>query len=185
MTMHKPYFEWMQLALDGELLATQQRELDAHLAECAECATRREALARVAAIFSGAPVVAPRPGFTGRFNARLKQRRSQPRPLWGVFALGLGVAGGAMLILPLGLGMVWTLAQVIGQPATTAAMFNSATAASNLAATLAGAFTAIARSLGEYALGSPVAWAGGGAAIVIVAAWFYLMRRLALQGLMS
>lgn len=31
------YADWLQLSVDGRLDATQQRSLDAHLAECAEC----------------------------------------------------------------------------------------------------------------------------------------------------
>lgn len=184
MMTHKPYFEWMQLALDGELEPARRNELAEHVTGCAECAARWEALARAEALFAAASVVAPRPGFTGRFNARLKQRRSQPRPLWGVFALGLGALGGAMLILPLGLGVLWTLVQAMGQPATAAAMFNSASAASNVAVTLLGAFAAIAKAVGEYALTAPVVWACAFTALLVVMAWFYLMRRLALQGLM-
>jgi anti-sigma factor RsiW len=174
----------MQLALDGELAPTQRTELNAHLAGCMECADRWEALSRVQALFAEAPIVAPRPGFTGRFNARLKQRRSQPRTYLGVFALGLGALGSAMLVLPLGLGMLWAVAQVIGQPAASAALFNSATAASGVAFTLMGALTAILKAVGEYALTNPVIWAGAMTAFVIVVAWLYLMRRLALQGLM-
>ncbi|MGQ0600081.1 MAG: hypothetical protein ACT4QE_00120, partial [Anaerolineales bacterium] len=155
-----------------------------HVTGCAECEARWEALARVDVLFAAAPSVAPRPGFTGRFNARLNQRRSQPRPLWGVFALGLGALGGAMLILPLGLGILWTLVQAMGQPATAAAMFNSASAASDVAVTLLGAFAAIAKAVGEYALTAPAVWVGVSAALIVVAAWIYLMRRLALQGLM-
>ncbi len=35
---HDKYIEWMSAALDGELSAGERRELDAHLAECPECA---------------------------------------------------------------------------------------------------------------------------------------------------
>ena len=174
----------MQLALDGELSFAQREELETHVAGCAECEARWGVLARVDALFTEAPLIAPRSGFTGRFNARLKQRRSQPRPLWGVFALGLGVMGGAALILPFGLSLLWTLAQALGQPATAAAVFDSASAVSNVAVTLIGAITAILRSLGEYALGAPAVWAGVMMSLIVVVAWFYLMRRLALQGLL-
>jgi anti-sigma factor RsiW len=184
MISHKPYFEWMQLALDGELEPARRNELAEHVTECAECATRWEALARVEVLFANAPIVAPRPGFTARFNARLKHHRSQPRPLWGVFALGVGALGGVMAMLPLGLGVLWTLVQVVGQPATAAAMFNSASAATGVALTFLGAFAAIAKAIGEYALTAPVAWGCAFAALLVVAAWLYLMRRLARQGLM-
>ena len=89
-----------------------------------------------------------------------------------------------MLIAPIGLGVLWALVQVLGQPATAAAMVTSASAASDVAVTLLGAFAAIAKAVGEYALITPVVWACAFAALLSVAAWLYRIRRLALQGLM-
>ena len=41
---HKNFLEWMPPALEGTLSATQQRELETHLAECAGCRARWDGL---------------------------------------------------------------------------------------------------------------------------------------------
>ena len=34
---HKPFLDWMQAALDGDIASTQRRDLAEHLAACASC----------------------------------------------------------------------------------------------------------------------------------------------------
>lgn len=180
---HKPYTEWIQLALDGDLPTEQRAELDAHLADCQSCASTWEAMARLERLFTQAPLAAPRPGFTGRFNARLKQQRSQPKALWGALALGFGAIGSAALVLPIGLSALWSLVQLVGQPATSAALFNSASTTTQVALALANALFITGRGLGEWALNTPLVWLVALGALAATAAWLYFMRRLSLQGL--
>src|SRR3972149_9010464 len=93
---HKPYLDWRHAAPDaGEarLAPDQRAQLDAHLAGCAECQSLWDVLGEADRLFEAAPMAAPRPGFTGRFKARLAQQRSRPRTVWGALALGLGAVG--------------------------------------------------------------------------------------------
>jgi predicted anti-sigma-YlaC factor YlaD len=181
---HQPFFDWMQLALDGDLKPEQHVQLDAHLLSCAQCAALWQTLAEVETLFSEAPVVSPRPGFTGRFNARLKQQHSQPRALWGVFVLGLSVVSTAAVVLPLTLGVLWPLVQLLGQPATSVALFDNASAISQTLFTVGAALWAAARALGEFAAGTPLVWLVTLGILLATALWVFAIRRLALQGLM-
>jgi anti-sigma factor RsiW len=180
---HKNYLEWMHLALDGALPAAQRAELNTHLSECAACAAAWDSLHHADRWLAHAPLAAPRPGFTGRFNARLQQRRSRPKAVWGALALGFGAVGAAALVLPAGVGLLWSLVQLAGQPATTAALFNSASAASQVVLALLNALFVTARGVGELALATPLAWALAALALAATALWFYMLRRLSLQGL--
>ncbi|MBP7691088.1 MAG: zf-HC2 domain-containing protein [Anaerolineales bacterium] len=179
---HQPYSDWMHLALEDALAAAQRAELNAHLAGCAACAAAWDGLLRVERLLAPAPVAAPRPGFTGRFTARLRQRRAHPPAIWGALTLSLGAVGAAALVLPAGVSLLWSLAQLAGQPATSAAFLESATAASGVARTLANALFITARGVGEWALLSPAVWALLLTALAATAAWFYLVRRLSLSG---
>lgn len=181
---HQPYFDWMQLALDGDLLPEQRAQLEAHLQNCARCATLWQALSEVETLFSAAPIIPPRPGFTGRFKARLKQQRSQPRALWGVFVLGLSVVGTAAIVLPLTFGLLWPLVQMLGQPATSAAVFDNASAVSQTLFTVGAALWSAARALGEFAVGTPLVWLLVLGILLATALWVFAIRRLALQGLL-
>ncbi len=181
---HQPYLDWMQLALDGDLRPEHRLQLDAHLRDCAQCATMWQTLNEVEALLSTAPLVAPRPGFTRRFTARLKAQRSPSRALWGVLALGLGVIGAAAVVLPLTLGMVWPLIQLIGQPAASAALVNNASAVSQTLLIVGAALWAAARALGEFAIGTPLVWLLILGVFLATTLWVVALRRIALQGLM-
>lgn len=182
---HQPYFDWMQLALDGELKPELRAQLEAHLQACAQCTTIWQALGEVETLLATAPIVSPRPGFTGRFNARLRQQRSQPRAWLGVLVLGFSVVGAAAIVLPLTLGLVWPLVQFIAQPATPAALFDNASAVSQTLLTVGAALWASARALGEFAVGTPLFWLLTLGVLLATALWIFTLRRLALQGLLS
>jgi anti-sigma factor RsiW len=182
---HKPYLDWMHLALDEALTARQRAELDGHLAECAACAATWDALTQVDRLFAPAALAVPRPGFSGRFSARLKQQRARPRAIWGALALGFGAVGAASVVLPLGVSLLWSLAQLVGQPAASAALLNSASATSEVGLALARALFVAALALGEWAVWSPVAWAVFLGALLVSAGWVYMLRRVSVQRMRS
>jgi anti-sigma factor RsiW len=179
---HKPYQDWMQAVLDGALAPAARRELEAHLAGCAECQGDWAALTEVQRLFKGAPMASPRAGFTGRFQARLAQRRSRPRLVWGALALGLGTVALAALVVPLGLGLIFAGLRAAQQPATAVAVAASLEAALAFIETVAGALFIAGRAVVEPAVANPLAWGAALLALAAAGVWVYVMRNLPPQG---
>ncbi len=72
---HQPFKNWL---LDEELLSReQQKELDAHLVICPECAGLKRRLDGVVHQMQTAPLVAPPSGFSQRWKASLEERKIQ------------------------------------------------------------------------------------------------------------
>ena len=180
---HRPFREWMHAVLDGAsgeaaLTPGARRELEAHLATCGECQVTWAALSEVQRLFALEPMAAPRPGFTGRFQARLAQRQARPRVIWGAVALGLGAVGAAALVVPLGLGLIVSAVRVAQQPATALALAASLSAAVEFFDTVAGALYLAVRALVETTAANPLAWAAGALALGLTVVWLVLMRNL-------
>lgn len=175
---HKPYLDWMQAALDGSLAPDQRSQLDGHLVDCGECQSVWDALVEVDRLFRAEPMAAPRAGFTGRFKARLEQRRSRPKVVWGALALGLGAVGAAALVLPVGVGLLFSFARVVQEPAATAALYSGFNATAGFARTVLEALFIAGGALVEWALVNPLMWAACVGAAAITAMWFYFIRKL-------
>ena len=181
---HKPYRDLMQAMLDGDeqtVAPTDRRALEDHLVTCASCQAAWASLSDVHRLFKAEPMIAPRPGFNGRFQARLAQRRARPRAMWGALALGLGAVAASALAVPLGLGVVFSAVSVARQPATSLALVASASAAGMFLTTLADALLLVVRALAEAILPNPLTWAVGLLALSLTAVWLYVMRRLTLE----
>jgi len=179
---HKPFQVAMQAVLDGSVTAAERHTLEAHLIACAVCQANWVALSEVHRLFKAEPMLAPRAGFNGRFKARLAQRRSRPRLIGGAVALGLGAVGLAGLVLPLGLGLLYTLVRAAQQPATTLALFAGAGAVGSLVETIVSALYVAARSVLEPALSNPLAWGGALMALALTGVWLNLMRTVLPEG---
>jgi hypothetical protein len=190
---HKPFQEWMHAVLDGDsarhpsgagpvLPAAARRDLEAHLAECGECQATWDALSEVQRLLRAEPPVAPRPGFGGRFQARLAQRRTRPRLLWGGLALGLGAVSVAALVIPVGLGVLLAGVRAAQEPATTLALLASLDATAAFAETVLGALFIAARAVLEAAATNPLTWAASLAGLALAALWVYVMRHLPQKG---
>ena len=178
---HKPYLDGMQAALDaGEarLAPDQRSQLEDHLVDCGECQSVWEALVEVDRLFKAEPMATPRPGFTGRFKARLEQRHSRPRAVGGALALGLGAVGAAALVLPVGVGLLFSAARVVQEPAATAALYSGFNTTASFARTVLDALFIAGRALVEWALVNPLMWAACVGAAAATAMWFYFMRKL-------
>ena len=176
---HKPYLEWMNAVLDGSIAPADRRALEAHLVSCANCQASWVSLSNVHRLFKAEPMAAPRPGFSGRFQARLAQRRSRPHAIWGALALGLGAVAASALVVPLGLGVIFTAVGAAEQPDTTVALLMSASAAAGFLSTLADALVLIARAVAEAILPNPLTWALAVLALGLTGVWFYMLRKLA------
>lgn len=175
---HKPYLDWMQAAFDGSLAPEQRSQLEGHLVDCGECQSVWDALIEVDRLFKTEPMAAPRPGFTGRFKARLEQRRSRPKAVWGALALGLGAVGAAALVLPVGMGLLFSFARVVQEPAATAALYSGFDATTGFAGTVIDALFIAGRALLEWALVNPLMWAASIGAAAATAMWLYFVRKL-------
>ena len=176
---HKPYFDWMNLALDAELASPQRAELNAHLASCVECQSLWDALTAAHSLLQTATFAQPRAGFPGRFKARMTQPQHPPSRLWwGVLALGFSSFGAAALILPIGLGFLFSAVRVAQQPAASAALVSGFNALTLFASAVGAALLTTAQAVALTALAQPVLWASALAALLIVVAWALTVRRL-------
>jgi anti-sigma factor RsiW len=175
---HKPYHEWMHAVLDGAIAPADRVALEAHLSTCANCQAAWASLSGVHHLFKAEPMVAPRPGFNGRFQARLAQRRSRPRAIWGALALGLGAVAASALVVPLGLGLVFSAVRAAQQPATTLALLVSASAVFVFLSTFVDALIIAVRALAETLLPNPLTWAAAVLALALTGVWLYVMRKL-------
>lgn len=179
---HKPYHEWMHAVLDGAIAPADRLALEAHLATCTHCQTAWASLSNVHRLFKAEPMVAPRPGFSGRFQARLAQRRSRPRAIWGALSLGLGAVAASALVVPLGLGLIFSVVSAAQQPTTTVALLASASAVFVFLGTLVDALVIAARALAEAFLPNPLTWAVAMLALALTGVWLYVMRKLVPEG---
>jgi anti-sigma factor RsiW len=180
--VHQPYHTWMNALLDGALAVPARAQLETHLATCRDCQARWASLSAVDRLFKAAPMAAPRGGFAGRFKARQAQRRARPRLVWGAVALGAGAVAASAVVVPLGVGLIWSLLRVAQQPATLGALNASAEASAAFANTVIDALIIAGRALLAGALDQPLAWAGAALALALTAAWLVVLRRLAPQG---
>jgi anti-sigma factor RsiW len=176
---HKPYHDWMQSLLDGALAPADRRALEEHLAGCDSCQAAWASLSNIHRLLKAEPMLAPRAGFSGRFQARLAQRRASPQARWGALALGLGAVAASALVVPLGLGTVLSAVSVARQPDTSLALVAGAAAAGSFATRLAEALLLVARALAEAILPNPLTWAACVMALSLAIVWLYVMRRLA------
>lgn len=173
---HKPYFDWMNLALDGEIDPDQRAQLDAHLTECLECVSLWDALRATNDLFTAPPVAAPRAGFTGRFKARRAQQRTQPRLMWGALALGFSSLGAAALVMPFCFRLLVSTLNVTQQPAASAALLSGLNALTHFTGTVGGALFITVQTLAAAA--PPLLWLTPLLAVGLVVAWALAVRKL-------
>ncbi len=109
---HERYIEMMSAALDGELSPAERRELDAHLAECPECATLFRELSDQSAALRSLDCDVPadlRDRIMGELPAQeaqapIRELKNRPRtetggPAWRRWA---GIAACAALVIAIG-----------------------------------------------------------------------------------
>lgn len=108
---HQPFEEW--LLADEPPSGEQAIELDEHLLDCPRCRQLESSWAEVHTLLHTSGQVAPLPGFTTRWQARLEaqqqealKRRNHRQP-WLLFTLFLSIA--AVLLALLGFQLWQTL----------------------------------------------------------------------------
>lgn len=72
---HLPYEAWV--FEDGPLSPRDAEELQSHLEKCEHCSGLAAAMGEVTHHLTSAPTVAPAPGFTARWRARLDAKRAK------------------------------------------------------------------------------------------------------------
>ena len=178
---HRPYLDWMNAALDGELPSVQRRELAEHLAACDSCQAVWDGLNDLQRQLRAEPPAAPRPGFVGRFKARQAAHRSRARLVWGGVVLGLSsasVLATVAVVVALACSAAFSAAQVARQPAAVAALYSSGAAALTFGSTVARAAWTVFEVLAEKALLHPLTWVMSLMALAVVVSWAYLVYKL-------
>ncbi len=178
---HKPYLDWMNAALDGEISSIQRRDLAEHLTACASCLAAWDALNDVHRQLKAEGLAAPRPGFVGRFKARQAARRSRVRLIWGGLVLGLSsvsTLATLAVICILSFNTMFSAAQVARQPGAVSALSSSGTAALMFGGTVVRAVWTVFDALAQRALSDPFTWVVSLMALAVVAVWGYLVYKL-------
>ena len=91
---HQPFEDWLFVSDDEpeDMLTSQQTDrLNEHLQTCESCNQLADAWSKVEVQLQEAPMVAPLPGFTSRWQARLEadRRKVHQRQTVGVIVLGV------------------------------------------------------------------------------------------------
>lgn len=96
---HQPFENW--LLSDEPLSLEQTRALQEHLSTCETCCQIEASWDSLQALLQEAPVEAPAPGFTLRWQGRQTERRqkTQRRQSWILFLVTGGVAAGLLTVL--------------------------------------------------------------------------------------
>jgi anti-sigma factor RsiW len=92
--------------LDGKLTGEEAARMDAHLAECPECALRREGLSAVSQALDVWQAPEPSPWFDAKLRARIAAEEKPRRASWAArLSPAFSMMMAAMLVL--GALMVW------------------------------------------------------------------------------
>jgi anti-sigma factor RsiW len=94
--------ELMAEALDGALAPEAQAAFDGHLASCAACRRRYEALGAAVSLFEAAPAAEPSPAFVAEVMRRARRARARETTLrraysWVTASATAAVAAGAVV----------------------------------------------------------------------------------------
>jgi len=94
---HRPFEHWLldEQPLDSE----QQRDLEAHLAECPDCARLAQGWGRVEALLQGAEHVEPPQGFVTRWEARLARQQARTDRRLGLLLFGVNATAATLLLI--------------------------------------------------------------------------------------
>jgi anti-sigma factor RsiW len=111
---HERFHMLMMDALDGELAAEQQNELESHLRACPACSREWHAILAIDTLFRQAPMLSPAAGFTQRTVALLPNRRAR---LWAISLIYVLLLLSGILPILLVIWAANTVVPVISQPA--------------------------------------------------------------------
>ena len=113
---HQPYEDWLLVnpaRSEEALSAEQSAALGEHLAECEACRQLADALGAMESQLQMAPMLAPEPGFAGRWQARLEAERARVHRRQSLGLLTMS-ASGAVLLIGVILATSWPLVKSPG-----------------------------------------------------------------------
>lgn len=103
---HQPYEDW--LFSEEPLTSQETAALQDHLQSCESCRLFSAAWRKVECELQMAPLLAPDPGFTSRWQARLESERQRMQLRQSLILLGFSIGGAALLLGSLGV-LAWPL----------------------------------------------------------------------------
>jgi anti-sigma factor RsiW len=165
----------MMEALDGELPAAAEAELQAHLRARPDLAAEWERMRAVDLLLRQAPLLAPPPGFVQRTVRHLPGSRER---LWvGVLVYAFFLAAGVIPLIGLGWAAV-QLVPAIGQPALWAGLWQAVLALLNAVGVILGA---LASGAGQLVAEQPATIGWLLLMVLVVVLWGGVFNRLVLQ----
>ena len=165
--------ELMSLRLDVALSAADERELQQHLVDCAECRLVWARMQAVSATLERPAFVAPAPQFSVRVMARIRRARQRDLILrrGGIFMLS------ALIVAALALVPMLTFINVgIHNPSIVHALVGTGLWLVDIGRTLASATQSVLRAL-IMGLSWPLATGYLMLAVVMVLGWLHLAAR--------
>jgi predicted anti-sigma-YlaC factor YlaD len=166
------YQEQMSLWIDDQLTEDEIRHIETHTAACASCRTYLDTLRRLDRLLSTAPMIAPVPGFTERFQTRLVTRRRRSRTWAGLLTLTLAtliLLLGAMVVLAASGLTLWDNFAITGLTSLLLDLGKAMAVSLNLTWLI---LSALARVLRH-----PVFIAYFAATAILIAAWTQIITR--------
>lgn len=151
---HEDVYLMMMDALDGELAADQQLELEAHLRACPGCMREWHALLAIDTLFRQTPMLSPAADFTQRTLARLPNRRYR---VWIISLIYVMLLLSGVLPLLAGIWAVSRFGPVISQPALVRSLTESVDKVLQVTGAVLGA---LLNGVGEFVIQQPavVGW---------------------------
>lgn len=182
------YTEKISQWLDDDLDTTEQMKLRQHLSECDHCQHAYEQMKRVDQLLRSAALVmvAPSPGFTHRFEARLADYR--PQKLWHIWVALVALLFGSLLFVVAwgiwgGLTLVSMGSVVLNTRLLTQGLFLVADTAEDVR--LFGELGVLVVKTSLITMQQPLFWGFVIVAAASVGLWFRLMRQLYQRGVIS
>ena len=172
---HEETYVMMMDALDGELAAEQQAELDTHLRACPPCMQEWQAVLAVHTLLQQTPAIAPAADFAQRTIARLPNRRARLAATAVIYALLLM---GGILPLALVVALVITISPIFQDPGIVGSLWAMGQQVLSLVGTV---MSALLSGLGELAIQQPAIIGWFLVIIGIVSVWGGVSRQLIFQ----
>ncbi len=172
---HEETYVMMMDALDGELAAEQQVELDTHLRACPPCRQEWQAVLAVHMLLQQTPALAPAADFAQRTIARLPNRRARLAATAVIYSLLL--MGGILPLVLVGL-LVVTISPIFQDPGIVGSLWAMAQQGLSLIGTV---ISALLAGFGELAIQQPAIIGWFLVIIGIVSVWGGVSRQLIFQ----